>query len=245
MKKVLIIGATSAIAQATAKYFAHAGAALFLVARNEHKLQAVANDLTVRGAQHIGWFLADLNDFENHKLILEKAIAELQGLDIVLIAHGTLGDQAACEKDYRLAEIELKTNFLSAVSMLTELASYFESQKQGTIAVISSVAGDRGRQSNYIYGTAKSALNTFLQGLRNRLAHSGVSVITIKPGFTDTPMTASMPKNALFVLPGAVAKDIVRAIEKRKDVVYSPWFWRPIMFIIRRIPESLFKRLKL
>ena len=139
----------------------------------------------------------------------------------------------------------LHTNFLSAVSLLTPLANRFEAQKAGTLVVISSVAGDRGRQSNYVYGASKGALSVFLQGLRNRLARSGVAVVTVKPGFVDTPMTAGVKKNALFATPDKVAQGIVRAADARKDEVYLPGFWGPNRFAIRGIPERVFKRMKL
>ena len=140
---------------------------------------------------------------------------------------------------------ELETNFVSVVSLLTYMANYFSAKKSGTIAVISSVAGDRGRQSNYVYGAAKGALTLVLQGLRNRLFSDGVQVLTIKPGFVDTPMTADIKKNFLFVKPKLVAEQIVIAVKKKKDVVYVPWFWRYIMLIIKIIPEFIFKRLSL
>jgi short-subunit dehydrogenase len=129
--------------------------------------------------------------------------------------------------------------------MLTPIADFFEKQKHGVITVISSVAGDRGRQSNYIYGSAKAGLSVYLDGLRNRLYSAGVAVVTIKPGFVDTPMTAHLKKGFLFASPEKVARDILRAIEKRKCVVYTPWFWRWIMFVIKSIPETIFRKLKL
>lgn len=136
-------------------------------------------------------------------------------------------------------------NFVSAASLLSHLANLMEKRRGGTIAVISSVAGDRGRQSNYVYGAAKAGLSAFASGLRNRLQKSGVSVVTIKPGFVDTPMTAHVKKGPLFATPEAVARGIVKAIDRRKDVVYVPGFWRPIMWLIRSIPERIFKRLSL
>ena len=245
MRKILIFGAMSAIAQATARRFAKDGDQFFLVGRKEENLQAVVADLMVRGAPKVDFFTADLNDFDLHEKIISRAIASLGSLDIVLVAHGTLGDQSACQKDYLKAEHELRTNFLSIVSLLTPIANIMETQRRGCIAVISSVAGDRGRQSNYIYGCAKGAVTLFLQGLRNRLQKSSVDVLTIKPGFVDTPMTASLKKGLLFVGPDAVARGIYHGIILKKDVVYIPIFWKFIMLIVRCIPESLFKRMKL
>jgi decaprenylphospho-beta-D-erythro-pentofuranosid-2-ulose 2-reductase len=245
MKKVLIIGATSAIAQATARLFAAKGDALFLVGRGNEKVTSVANDLKVRGAAKAETMGVDLLDFDQHPLILKQAIASLGGLDVVLIAHGTLGDQQRSADDYTVAERELRTNLLSVVSLLTPIANYFEKQKSGVIAVISSVAGDRGRQSNYVYGTAKGGLNIFLQGLRNRLNPAGVCVLTIKPGFVDTPMTEGIKKNPLFASPETIAKGIYGSINAKRDIVYLPWFWFWIMLIIKSVPERIFKRLKL
>ena len=241
--KVLIIGATSAIAHETAKCFARDGAELFLVARSAEKLTTVADDLKVRGAQRIETFVLDANELEQHTALLEEAIRSLNGLDMLLIAHGTLGDQQLCEKSVEQTLKELSTNALSVISLLTLSANYFEQQRRGCIAVISSVAGDRGRQSNYVYGTAKAAVSTFMQGLRNRLAKSGVAVLTIKPGFVDTPMTADKPKGLLFAQPGSVGQGIYTAMLQGKDVIYLPWFWRPIMFVVRSIPERIFKQL--
>lgn len=245
MAKILIIGATSAIAIETTKLFAKRGDEVFLVGRSMEKVAAIRSDLEVRGGKVSGALNVDLNDFKEHDRLITTATEALKGLDIVLIAHGTLGDQKACEQDFELAEKEIKTNFLSCVSLLTLIANQMEKKKAGSIAVISSVAGDRGRQSNYIYGAAKGALNLFLQGLRNRLFKSGVHVLTIKPGFVDTPMTAAFKKNILFAKPEQIAKGIVRAIDSKKDTVYLPFFWWGIMWVIKLIPERVFKKLKL
>jgi hypothetical protein len=243
MQKVLIIGATSAMAQETAKLFAQLGDVLFLAARNEEKMQAVAGDLQVRGAKQVDYMVLDLNNFERHEALIDKAIQTLNGLDIVLMAHGTLGDQTNSQNSVDVTLQELNTNMMSYISLLTIIANRFEAQKKGTIAVISSVAGERGRQSNYVYGTAKSAVTTFTQGLRGRLSRSNVTVITIKPGFVDTPMTAHVKKGALFISAEKAGKIIFQAIQKKKEVVYVPWFWWGIMAIIKLIPEPIFKRL--
>jgi len=242
---MLIIGATSAIAQVTAKLFAQQHDALFLVGRDADKLEALAADLKVRGAYQVDYTAVDLNEFDKHPSMLEQACASLEGLDTVLVAHGTLDEQKACEQDFAQTEQALRTNFLSVVSLLTPIANRLEKQRYGCIAVLSSVAGDRGRQSNYVYGTAKGALNIFLQGLRNRLHSANVCVLTIKPGFVDTPMTADFKKGALWAKPETVADGIYRAINKRKNHVYLPWFWWFIMAIIKNIPEPIFKRMKL
>lgn len=246
MRKILIIGATSAIAEATARIFAARGDALFLVARNADRLQAIATDLNVRGAVRTATATLDVADFSAHQAVIDRAEQGLGGLDTVLIAHGTLSDQSECEKSVDALRREFDINALSTMALLTTLANTFEARKSGTLAVISSVAGDRGRQSNYVYGSAKAAVSAFLSGLRQRLAKSNVDVLTIKPGFVDTPMTANIAnKGALWAKPDQVAAGIVRAIDKRRSVVYLPWFWRGIMLIIRHIPESVFKKLKL
>lgn len=245
MHKVLIVGATSAIAEATARLFAGAGDAIFLVARRADRLEAVAQDLKVRGATAVGSRTMDINALDDHAAMLDEAEAALGGLDTVLIAHGTLPDQAACQTSVETMLEELRTNAVSTIALLTLLATRFEAQGGGSIAVITSVAGDRGRQSNYVYGTAKAAVDTFLEGLRQRLHKSGVQVTTIKPGFVDTPMTAAFAKGALWAKPDAVARHIHRAIARGVDVAYVPPFWRAIMLVIRGIPRRVFKRLKL
>lgn len=245
MKKILIIGATSAIAEATARLWAIQGHRLYLLGRNAERLQAIGADLKVRGAESVQQALLDVNDFEQHATLLDTAVTALDGLDIVLLAHGTLGDQMACERDFATTLLELNTNAISVISLLTILANRFETQKHGAIVVISSVAGDRGRQSNYVYGAAKGMVTLFMQGLRNRLHKSGVQVLTVKPGFVDTPMTAEFKKGPLWVAPETIAHSILRAIQKRRNVIYTPWFWLPIMLVIRAIPERIFMKLKL
>lgn len=243
--KLLILGATSAIAHETAKCFARDGAELLLVARSPEKLEAVANDLKVRGAKRVDTYVLDLTELERHQDMFDAALNTLETVDMLLIAHGTLGDQKLCEESVVETMKELVNNCTSVISLLTISANYFERQKRGCIAVITSVAGDRGRQSNYVYGTAKAAVSTFLQGLRSRLYKAGVAVLTIKPGFVDTPMTASHKKNILFASARTVGEGIYKAMLQRKDVVYLPWFWRLILFVVNIIPERMFKRLSL
>jgi decaprenylphospho-beta-D-erythro-pentofuranosid-2-ulose 2-reductase len=245
MKKVLIIGATSAMATDVARRYAQAGAALYLIARDHARLETLARDLRVRGAPQVDTALFDALDPTKHAAVLEQAERTLGGIDRVLIAHGTLPDQQACQSAYTESEQALRVNFLSPIAFLTWLANYFETRKSGNITVISSVAGDRGRQSNYVYGAAKGGLTTYLQGLRNRLCSVGVSVTTIKPGFVESPMTQHLPKGPLFVSAHVVGARIYRAMERGESVVYTPFFWRLIMLIILHIPEFVFKRLKL
>jgi decaprenylphospho-beta-D-erythro-pentofuranosid-2-ulose 2-reductase len=245
MQRILIVGATSAIAEATARLFAARGDALFLAARNDSRLQAIAADLSVRGADLAETAVFDAQAYDRFAALLHTATERLGGLDAVLIAHGTLSDQSACQLSIDRLREEFDINALSVMALCTELANQFEAQGHGVIAVISSVAGDRGRQSNYVYGTAKAAVTAFTSGLRQRLYPKGVRVVTIKPGFVSTPMTTTFKKGALWATPASVAADIVRAMDGGKAVIYTPWFWRPIMWIIRSVPETVFRRLSL
>jgi short-subunit dehydrogenase len=245
MQRILIVGATSAIAEATARRFAARGDALFLAGRSAKRLQAIAADLAVRGAPQVDSMLFDARSFEHIEPLLQAASASLGGLDAALIAHGTLSDQSACQQSVQLLREEFDVNAISAMALCTVLANQFEAQGRGVIAVISSVAGDRGRQSNYVYGAAKAAVSAFTSGLRQRLHPKGVRVVTIKPGFVSTPMTAAFKKGALWATADSVAADIVRAMDRGTAVLYTPWFWRPIMWIIRSVPETIFRRLKL
>jgi hypothetical protein len=245
MRKTLIIGATSAIAQATAQLLEKEGDAIYLVARNEDKLKIIADDLLARGAPVTGMKAMDALDYTSHLPVISNAAEKLGGLDLAIIAHGTLPDQHACEHSLEMTRRAFETNALSVIALLTHLANYFEDQGSGTIVVLSSAAGDRGRQSNYVYGSAKGSVSLFMQGLRNRLHSHGVTVITIKPGFVDTPMTAGFTKGFLWAQPERIARDINRAISRKTSVCYSPWYWRYIMLIIKSIPEFVFKRLGL
>jgi len=246
MKKILIVGATSAIAVACARIWANEKADFFLVARNPEKLRQTVDDLLARGAVSAGVFVLDLNDFSSHSTMLDAAYAALGNIDVALIAHGTLPNQKACEQDMNLAIQEFSNNGLSVIALLTLLANRMEAQHSGTIAVISSVAGERGRPSNYLYGTAKAAVSAFCEGLRARMFKVGVHVLTIKPGFVNTPMTRGLPlPGPLVAQPEQVARHICVAISRSKNVVYTPWFWHGIMAVIRNIPESIFKKLDL
>lgn len=248
MSNIIIFGATSAIASACARDWIAAGHNLFLVGRNADKLEIMRTDLLARSTQGqvVEIATADLNDFSTHETLYARAAAALGAPDTVLVAHGSLPDQKACEASVDLTMREIRTNALSVISLATLAANLFEPRREGTIAVIGSVAGDRGRQSNYVYGAAKGMVDIFLQGLRNRLAKASVTVLTIKPGFVDTPMTAHIPtKGALWATPDDIGRGIIRAVNHKRDVVYLPWFWRIIMLIIRSIPEAIFKRLSL
>ena len=245
MRRVLIMGATSAIAEATAREFAALGDALFLVGRNPDRLGAIADDLRLRGAPQAEIHVMDARSLSDYPALVDEATRRLGGLDTALIAHGTLTDQAAAQASSDLMLAEFQTNALSYMVLCTELGNRFEAQGRGSIAVISSVAGDRGRQSNYVYGSAKAAVTAFTSGLRQRLHPKGVHVLTIKPGFVDTPMTASFKKGPLWATPASVAKSTVKAVQRGKPVLYTPWFWWGIMQIIKNVPETIFRKLKL
>lgn len=242
--RILILGATSAIAHATARRYARRGARLVLAARDAAKLAANAADLRTLGAAEVVEVLFDALDVSRHDAVISDAWAALDGLDAALLAWGTLPDQEHVQADAEAAVEAFQVNATSVVSVLTRLANRFEAQGRGTICVISSVAGDRGRPSNYVYGAAKGAVSLFAGGLRARLAPA-VQVVTVKPGFVDTPMTAEVPKNPLFASPEQIAEQIEAAIGRGTDVVYAPGFWRPIMAGVRAVPERLFKRLNL
>ncbi len=245
-ERLLILGATSAIAEATARRYAERGAHLFLVARDPERLQAVADDLRARGAAAVHTRVQDLDRRDEHDALANACWRALGRVDIALLAHGTLPDQAACEVDPAAAATALERNAVNPIALLGHLANRFADQGDGTIAAIASVAGDRGRRSNHIYGTAKGALALYLSGLRARLHPAGVHVLTIKPGFVATPMThgLALPR-ALVVPPARVARDIERALHRRRNTCYTPGFWRLIMLLIRALPEPLFKRLPL
>ena len=244
---ILVIGATSAIAKATCREYARQNQANFvLVARNSSASEEIADDLKARGAGNVAMHTQDFANNTGYEALVDNAYEQLGSIDIVLMAHSILGNQQECEASVDAMQQMMQINAISSMSLLTLLANRMEAQGKGTIAFISSVAGDRGRPSNYVYGSSKAVVSTFLQGLRARLAKSNVHVLTIKPGFVDTPMTADIEKGGpLWAQPEDIAKGIMHAIEKRKNTVYLPWFWRIIMGIIIHIPEFIFKKLSL
>lgn len=243
MQRILVIGATSAIAEASARRYATRGDKLFLIGRNADRLSAIAADLRVRGAADVACHVLDVRDFAAHGAALDAAWQAFGGFDVALLAHGTLPDQAACAASVQRSLDEFATNGTSVIALATALANRL--QAPATLAVISSVAGDRGRASNYLYGSAKAAVTAFASGLGQHLHGSGVNVLTVKPGFVDTPMTAAFRKGILWAKPDAVARGIVSAIDKRRTVAYLPGFWWWIMQVIKHIPESVFRRIRL
>jgi short-subunit dehydrogenase len=245
-KNILIIGATSGIAEAVARRYAEEACRFFLVARNEAKLEQIVRDLLVRGAARAECFVMDANDHARLPAMIEAAWEALVRVDVALVAHGTLPDQKRTETDIDYAVGEFRTNAESVIACLALLARRCEPQRHGVIAVIGSVAGDRGRASNYLYGSAKAAVDAFASGLRGRVFKAGVHVVTLKPGFVATPMTQGLPlPEKLVATADEAAAKIRQAIEKKKNVAYVPGFWRAILFVIKSIPESVFKRLSI
>jgi short-subunit dehydrogenase len=244
-KRILVLGATSGIAEACIRLWAERGDHLFLVGRNADRLAAVAADASVRGAASVQTSVADLDDAARHAEMLAQSVNSLAGMDIALLALGVLGDQAEAEQDFAAAQRIVQTNFVSAVSLLTWLGNHCAQRRSGTLAVLSSVAGERGRKSNYIYGSAKAGLTAFTDGLRNRLDRLGVRVMTIKPGPVKTAMTEGMKGSAKFANVDAVAATLVKSIDRGDDIVYVPGQWRVIMAVVRSIPERVFKGLNL
>ena len=247
-RRIVIFGATSRIATETARLWLARGVHLVVVARSPERLRMLSDDLSIRsgGLAEVDAVAADLEDLDALPALWDSLTQRFDDLDGVLIAHGNLPDQARCESDSQAMLRAIRVNALSAMTLLTAIANDFEKRKRGVIGVIGSVAGDRGRKSNYVYGAAKGMLALFLQGLRNRLHGSGVAVVTLKPGFVITPMTQDFERDGLlWARPEVVARGIVQAFARRRDVVYLPWFWRPILWVIRMIPEPVFKRLSL
>ena len=244
-KPILILGATSGMARAAAIIWAKRGHDLFLASRDKNELERIAADISIRYEVTVKHAPFSIENISQHEAFVAKAAQEMGDISGVLLACGYLGDQAKAVSDFAEAQRIIDVNYTGACSVLTHCANILSKQQSGFIAAISSVAGDRGRQSNYLYGSAKGGLSIFLDGLRNRLYSQKVHVLTIKPGFVDTSMTYGRPGMFLVASPERVAEAIVRAADKRKNVIYVPWFWRIIMSIICSIPECLFKRLKL
>jgi len=244
-KRVLIVGATSAIAEACARLWAKDGAQLYLIARNLQELALIAADLKIRGAT-VQKAQLDVDQLDQHGAVVDAAFREFERVDVVLVAYGVLPDQPMCEQSVAAMLDAMRTNAISVVSLLTLIANRMQTQGSGVIAVIGSVAGDRGRKSNYVYGSAKAMVATFAEGLAGRMQRSGVRVIVVKPGFVDTPMTAAFKKGLLWATPHAVANIIHRRVATaRSGIYYAPRFWRPLMALVRCIPGRLLYRLNI
>lgn len=244
---VLILGATSAIAERFARLRAERGDRLLLVGRDAGRLAAIAADLTARGAQAAETLALDLAAPADGFAAAFKGMVERLGhVDVMLLAYGVLGDQAAAAADPEETLRLLTVNMTSACAWAGLAAEHMEGRGRGTIAAIGSVAGDRGRRSNYVYGAAKGGLALFLEGLAHRFAGTEVRVVTVKPGFVDTPMTAAFDKKGpLWASPDKVAADIQAAVAKGRPVVYTPWFWWGIMRIIRALPRAIFNKMNI
>lgn len=240
---ILVFGATSAICHAVLKELSKQSCNFYLLARDEQKLSAITQDLQSRGAIIKGVSSFDFNHAESVKSCIKIASSEMGKLDLILIAHGTLPDNDLLEKDIDKAIDSINANYTSCAAIALESARQLEVQGCGTLAVISSVAGDRGRKSNYIYGASKSAVNTLLQGLQGRFAGTEIKIVNIKPGMIDTPMTKDFGKSPIWATPESIAPKICKAIVKGKATLYVPGFWRPIMWVIKALPTSILSRL--
>lgn len=242
---ILIIGATATLAEHTARLYAAEHARLFLVGRNSERLSAISDDLRVRGASFVRTAVMDVNQHYRHGEVLNEAWQALGTVDAVLLAYGTLPNPTIGSESPDYAVCEFNTNATATISMLVHVVNRLKQQGQGHLAVITSVAGDRGRASNYLYGSAKAAVSTYLSGLRQWLWRYGVQVTDIRPGLVDTPMTAQFKKGILWVTPGVAACRIRHAMESNQAIVYVPGFWRWIMLVIRTLPDSIFRRIRL
>ena len=246
-KTLLVVGATGGIARALCRQLAERGYGLVIAGRDPSALSCQAADLEVRSQRRVSTLPFDALDSSQCDTLLSRACSVANDdLGGVVVCHGFLPPESEAA-GATVVEQVFQVNLVSAAVILEQAADYLGRRGCGVIVAISSVAGDRGRQSNYLYGASKAGLTAFLSGLRNRLFSRGVTVVTVKPGFVDTPMVRGrqLPTSLLVASPEKVAADIVRAIERRRDVVYTPWFWHGIMTVIASLPEWLFKRLNL
>ncbi len=243
MNYILVIGAKSDMAKATAREYVKHGYDLYLAARDVNELEAFANDITVRTQKSIKLLELDILDYASHQAFYDQLEEKPLG---VISAVGYLGDQEKAQSDFTEAQKIIDTNYTGIVSLFNIIADDFEKRKSGFIVGISSVAGDRGRKSNYVYGSAKAALTAYLSGLRNRLFDAQVHVLTVKPGFVATKMTEGMDlPEKLTAQPEEVAADIYKAQQKGRNVIYTKWVWRWVMMIIKMIPEFQFKKMSI
>ena len=242
---VLILGATSPIARAVAEEYAADGKSVVLAARDVDEADAIASDIAIR--HEVATFARsfDALDFDRHDDFVAKVEEEAGPIEVVLLAFGDMGDQEASEEDFERAKRVIDVNYTGAASLSEAVARRMAERGEGAIVGISSVAGDRGRKSNYFYGSAKGAFSLYLQGLRNRLADGGVHVMTVKLGFVDTRMTFDLETPLPIADPKKVGQAIVRAQRKGTDAFYYPHFWRGVMGIIKAIPEKIFKHLSI
>ena len=239
-----MIGATSGVAQALCEEFLMRGKEIVLAARNQEKLKCLISNLETRyDISPLSHYNFDIGQIKDHKEFFQRVIQAHPDVDGIFVACAVNHDQKKCESDTTLVEEMVRINFTGTMTIIDLFADYFSSKNGGMISCITSVAGDRGRASNYYYGATKSALNAYLSGLRNRLARTNVFVQTIKLGTVDTPMNSNREQVPLMVKPVRAARGIMRSMQKRYEVVYIPWFWCYIMLVIRLMPEKLFKRI--
>ena len=243
MSYVLIVGAKSDIAKAVAREYAKNGYNIYLAGRGIEDLKEFSTDLTVRSGCKVERIELDILDYSSHQAFYNDLGEKPLG---VVVAVGYLGEQKKAQDDFDEAKRIMETNYTGVVSILNIIANDFERRRSGFIVGISSVAGDRGRKSNYIYGSAKSALSAYLSGLRNRMHEAQVDVLTVKPGFVATAMTEGMDlPEKLTAQPDEVAEDIYTAQQKKKNIIYTKGLWRFIMLIITSIPEWQFKKMSI
>jgi short-subunit dehydrogenase len=240
----LVLGASSSVARAFARAAAEGGADVILAGRDMQDMRCTAQDVSIRTGREADVVAFDAEDISGHAAFVAD-VAGRAGFLNVFLAFGAMPEQDAIDADFALGERTIAVNYTGAVSVLHRLAPYLEEQGDGHVVVLSSVAGDRGRLKNYVYGSAKAGLNAYLQGLRARLFRKGVSVTTIKPGFMDTDMTWGVEGMFLVASPDQAARACLRAAGKRRHVVYVPFFWWGIMNIIRHIPEFIFKKMNI
>ena len=247
-KRIIVLGALSAIGEATARLFAAEGGRLVLAGRNVERLRQVADDLTARGAAGAQVWSIDLVSCADAVGEFARMASALDGpVDAVLLFFGVLGDQAVAERDPAEAARIINTNFTAAVPWCLAAAALFERQNAGVLVAVTSVAGDRGRRSNYVYGASKAGLTVLVEGIAHRLAGTGARAVVVKPGFVDTPMTAHLKRGGpLWAKPDAIARSIKSAVERAgKPVIYTPWFWRFIMLVVRNVPAFIFHKTRL
>ena len=240
----IILGATSSMARAFARAVAAEGAGVLLAGRDAEELAALAADCRLRGARAAESVAFDARDAATFGAIIERLESEEGEINAAVFV-GSMPEQAAIDLDPSLIAGVVADSFTGPARFLQMLAPLMEARGGGTVVGVGSVAGDRGRLGNYVYGAAKAGFATYLSGLRNRLTRAGGHVVTVKPGFVDTAMTWGLPGLFLVASPEAVAADLLKAVRKRRNVIYTPFFWRYIMLIIRHIPEPIFKKMKI
>jgi decaprenylphospho-beta-D-erythro-pentofuranosid-2-ulose 2-reductase len=248
VSNVVVVGATSGIAEAVVHEFARRKHRIVLAGRDREEIERTAKDVALRYQVETFVQPFDAETSEGFEAFYEGVRGQLGGeVDGIIVCHGFMAEDAEARRSLELTRRTIDVNLTSVILLLEVVARDMEARERGWIAAVSSVAGDRGRQSNYLYGASKAGLNAYLQGLRNRLHSAGVHVLTIKPGFVYTKLTKDIldPKSPLVAAPETVARDISKAIDRRRNVLYTPWFWAHIMRIIRWIPEPVFKRLRL